>query len=101
MTFREKTHWVALVVMIAAFGGYFFRLHTALPHGPGNIAASGSLLTVVTIGIIVAMSIIIGVIAARSIDPATRSSGRALATGIRPQAPECLAARWRATCAPC
>ncbi|WP_137870111.1 hypothetical protein [Sphingopyxis sp. 2PD] len=66
MTFREKTHWVALVVMIAAFGWYFFRLHTALPHGPGNIAASGSLLTVVTIGIIVAMSIIIGVIAARS-----------------------------------
>lgn len=64
MTFREKTHWVALVVMAVAFGWYFFQLHTVLPHGPGNIAASGGLLTVVTIGIILAMSIIIGIIAA-------------------------------------
>lgn len=64
MTFREKTHWVALVVIAVAFGWYFFRLHTALPHGPGNIAASGGLLTAVTIGIILAMSIIIGIIAA-------------------------------------
>ena len=64
MSFREKTHWVALIVILAAFGWYFLQLHTVLPHGPGNIAASGGLLTGVTIGIILAMSVVIGIIAA-------------------------------------
>ena len=64
MSFREKTHWVALIVILAAFGWYFLQLHTVLPHGPGNIAASGGLLTGVTITIILAMSVVIGIIAA-------------------------------------
>lgn len=64
MSFREKTHWVALIVIMGAFGWYFFQLHTAMPRGPGNIAASGGLLTVITVGIILAMTIIIGIIAA-------------------------------------
>lgn len=64
MSFREKTHWVALVVILAAFGWYFFQLHTSLPRGPGNIAASGGLLLAINIGIILAMSLIIGIIAA-------------------------------------
>lgn len=63
MSFREKTHWVALIVILAAFGWYFLQLHTALPRGPGNIAASSGLLTAITIGIILAMSLIIGIIA--------------------------------------
>ena len=81
MTFREKTHWVSLVVIATAFGWYFFRLHTALPRGPGNIAASGGLLTVVTIGIILAMSIIIGVIAAAPVDDNIFASPQANAAG--------------------
>jgi hypothetical protein len=64
MSFREKTHWVALIVITCAFGWYFFRLHTVMPRGPGNIAASGGLLTIITIGIILAMTVIIGTIAA-------------------------------------
>ena len=64
MSFREKTHWVTLIVILAAFGWYFLQLHTVLPHGPGNIAASGGLLTGVTITIILAMSVVIGIIAA-------------------------------------
>lgn len=66
MTFREKTHWVALVVMVAAFGWFFIHSHTVLPRGPEHLAASGGLLTISTIGIIIAMSIIIGFIAARN-----------------------------------
>jgi hypothetical protein len=66
MTFREKTHWVALVVMLVAFGWFFIHAHTALPHGPEHLAASGGLLLVATVTIIVAMSIIIGFIAARN-----------------------------------
>ena len=66
MTFREKTHWVALVVMIAVFGWFFVHSHTALPRGPEHLAASGGLLIISAIGIIIAMSIIIGFIAARN-----------------------------------
>lgn len=70
MTFREKTHWVAMVVMMAAFGWFFIHSHTVLPRGPEHLAASGGLLIVVTIAIIAAMSVIIGIIAARNPDEA-------------------------------
>lgn len=66
MTFREKTHWVTLVVMIAAFGWFFIHSHMVLPRGPEHLAASGGLLIISTVGIIIAMSIIIGFIAARN-----------------------------------
>ncbi len=66
MTFREKTHWVAMVVLTLVFGWFFIHSHTALPRGPEHLAASGGLLMFSTIGIIIAMSIIIGFIAARN-----------------------------------
>jgi hypothetical protein len=66
MTFREKTHWVALVVMVSAFGWFFVHSHMVLPRGPEHLAASGGLLIIVTIAIIAAMSVIIGFIAARN-----------------------------------
>ncbi len=66
MTFREKTHWVALVVMATAFGWFFIQSHTLLPRGPEHIAASGGLLIIVTIAIVAAMTVVIGIIAARN-----------------------------------
>ncbi|NJS13756.1 MAG: hypothetical protein HC788_02945 [Sphingopyxis sp.] len=66
MTFREKTNWVALVVMLIAFGWFFVQTHLVLPRGDEHLAASGGLLIIITIGIIIAMSIIIGFIAARN-----------------------------------
>jgi hypothetical protein len=66
MTFREKANWVALVVMLVVFGWFFVHTHLVLPRGDAHLAASGGLLIISTIGIIVAMSIIIGFIAARN-----------------------------------
>ena len=66
MTFREKTHWVALMVLLIAFGWFFVHTHMVLPRGSEHLAASGGLLIISIIAIVVAMSIIIGFIAARN-----------------------------------
>ncbi len=66
MSFREKTHWVAFIVIAVAFGWYFLTYPWHLVGGPAGVGAVVGMLTMTSILIILAMSILIGLIAARS-----------------------------------
>ena len=66
MSFREKTHWVAFIAIALAFGWYFLSYPWALSHSNAGMGAAGGMLVVVTLAIILMMSIVVGVIAARA-----------------------------------
>jgi len=57
MSFREKMHWVALVVMSLAFGWYFFTYPWGLISEPAAIWATAGRLIALTLGIIAAMTV--------------------------------------------
>lgn len=57
MSFREKMHWVALIVMSLAFGWYFLTQPWQLTNDPVGLSSSAGRLIAMTLGIIVAMTI--------------------------------------------
>ncbi len=66
MSFREKTHWVAFVAIILAFGWYFLNYPWGVARSTAGLWASGGMLIAVSIGIIVAMTVATAVIAVRN-----------------------------------
>ena len=56
MSFREKMHWVALVVMSLAFGWYFLTYPWGLTSDPVAIWSSAGRLLALTLGIIITMT---------------------------------------------
>lgn len=66
MSFREKIHWVAFVAIAIAFGWYFLSYPWRTTQSTTGLWASGGMLIVVTVGIILAMSMATAVIALRN-----------------------------------
>lgn len=66
MSFREKTHWVAMIAIVLAFGWYFLNYPWSAAPSTAGLWASGGMLIAVSIGIIVAMTVATTVIALRN-----------------------------------
>lgn len=56
MSFREKIHWVALTAIATAFGWYFLTIAWRADD-PAGLLASGGLLLLATIGVVVVMTL--------------------------------------------
>lgn len=72
MSFREKTHWVALVTMIIAFGWYFLTIAPVLiAETPAStdvlqLGASAGTLIATTLIVILVMSVATAIVAIRN-----------------------------------
>lgn len=66
MSFREKTHWIAFVAIVLAFGWYFLNYPWNAARSAAGLWASGGMLIAVSVGIILAMSVATAVIALRN-----------------------------------
>ncbi|VXD00981.1 hypothetical protein [Sphingomonas sp. AX6] len=66
MSFREKTHWIAFVAIVLAFGWYFLNYPWSATPTAAGLWASGGMLIAVSVGIILAMSVATAVIAVRN-----------------------------------
>ncbi|MEE9433781.1 MAG: hypothetical protein V3V15_06050 [Sphingorhabdus sp.] len=57
MLFREKIHWVTLFTMIVAFGWYFINYPWQVVDMKAGVWATGAMLLVTAIGIIIVMTV--------------------------------------------